>query len=342
MDHILQAFGLHTRDFAITPIKTGYINYTYKLTGIQSFILQRINIAVFKNPALVASNIRLAADYLAKNSPDYFFLANVRTPAGEEMVYDDDGYPWRLYPFINNAITINRADTVDKAYNAARGFGELAARLWHCNVTAFQETIPRFHDLSLRFQQFEESLVRTSQERKQAADEAIAQALKYRPLVQQYEHLIQRGGLALHVFHNDTKINNILFDDLTRQVVSVIDLDTLMPGYFIYDLGDMIRTFVSPVTEEEEDTTRVVFRDDFYRAVVDGYFSAMSIHLEEPQRALAPFAGAMMTYIMALRMLADFLNGNVYYQVQYENQNLVRATNQFALLHAINKVFRLV
>jgi Ser/Thr protein kinase RdoA (MazF antagonist) len=184
-------------------------------------------------------------------------------------------------------------------------------------------------------------LKNTTPVRKAEAADAIQHALHFSYLAKRYNSLISQGGLILRVMHNDTKINNILFDATTRKAVCVIDLDTLMPGYFIYDLGDMIRTFVSPVSEEEKDLTKVTFRESIYKALLEGYQSQMSDTLNEIENTLAPFAGMMMTYIMALRMLADFLNGNVYYHVTYEEQNLVRARNQFRLLQLLESHFNI-
>ncbi len=139
--------------------------------------------------------------------------------------------------------------------------------------------------------------------------------------------------------HNDTKINNILFDAVTRKALCAIDLDTLMPGYFIYDLGDMIRTFVSPVNEEEKDLSKVIFREDIYHALVDGYMSQMKSILKKEETEHIAFGGLMMTYIMAMRMLTDFLNGDVYYHTTSPGQNLVRSSNQFHLLTILDNYF---
>jgi Ser/Thr protein kinase RdoA (MazF antagonist) len=135
--------------------------------------------------------------------------------------------------------------------------------------------------------------------------------------------------------HNDTKVNNILFSSTTQKAACAIDLDTLMPGYFIYDLGDMVRTFVSPVSEEEKDTSKIQFRKNIYDALLRGYLSEMNDVLTNDEKKSIPFSGLMMTYIMALRMLADFLRGNTYYHITYPEQNLVRSRNQLHLLGLI-------
>jgi Ser/Thr protein kinase RdoA (MazF antagonist) len=332
---ILNSFALDIKDYQCDRITTGHINFTYKLTGKRSFILQRINKNIFKHPEVIANNIRLASDHLKKKHPHYLFLASILSQNREEMVYDKEGFPWRLFPYIGETITINNVVTEEEAHNAAWGFGQLAAGLWDCEVDQFRESIPQFHDLMLRFKQFQTALENSKEERKREAKFAIDQAIAQSYLVKQYQDLINSRSLTLHVLHNDTKINNILFDQTTRQAVCVIDLDTLMPGYFIYDLGDMIRTFVSPVSEEEEDLDKVIFRKNIYQSLIDGYFSAMENCLSEKQKLLAPFSGYMMTYIMALRFLADYLNGDVYYQIHYPGQNLVRAKNQLHLLSTL-------
>lgn len=330
---ILKAFGLEPTEYQCDRITSGHINFTYKLTGAKSFILQRINKNVFRRPEVIASNMRFAADYLSENYPDYLFTSSISTASGKEMFYDEEGFPWRLFPYISNTFTVDKVDTEQEALSAATGFGQLTAYLWNIDVTQFHETIPRFHDLALRYDQFTTALEDATEERKKTAQWAIDQCIAQHHLVDQYNSLISSGELTLRVMHNDTKINNILFDRTSRQAVCVIDLDTLMPGYFIYDLGDMIRTFVSPVSEEEKDFTKIVFRAPVYQALTDGYFTSMGSHLTEEQKLLAPFAGYMMTYIMALRFMADYLNGDVYYQTHYAGQNLIRGQNQLHLLN---------
>ena len=141
----------------------------------------------------------------------------------------------------------------------------------------------------------------------------------------------------MRIVHNDTKINNILFDGITGQTICAIDLDTLMPGYFIYDLGDMVRTFVSPVSEEEKNLEKIVFRKNIYDSLMKGYLSQMNDVMSHEEKQAIPFSGLMMTYIMALRFLADYLNGDVYYHTTYPGQNLVRAKNQFRFLEVLSQ-----
>ncbi len=337
IDEVLQRFGLQASDFAINRIGSGHIHETFKLSGMTEYVLQRVNNKVFKDPKTIATNLRIAGAFLKKNFPAYPFLSALQAGDGSDLVVDSEGTPWRLFPFITNTFTIDKVGSADEARSAATEFARLTASLNRIDVTQFKETIPRFHDLHLRFDQFENALAGAQPERRQQAAHVIAGCLSHRHLLERYDDLLKSKGLRLRITHNDTKINNILFDSTTRKACCVIDLDTLMPGYFIYDLGDMVRTFVSPVDEEEKDLSKVEFRKDIYDALVEGYLSQMGPVMSPDEYAAIPFAGKMMTYIMLLRFAADFLNGDVYYHTTYPGQNLVRAENQLCFLEKVEE-----
>lgn len=337
IQQVLNGFGLAFANDQIKPLGNGHINQTYLLDGPVKFVLQRINTKVFTKPEVIASNLKHAAQHLAKHFPEYLFLNATKTKAGEDMMFDEAGYPWRLFPFISNTITLESVSTPAEAYEAARGFAALAKKLDGVAMEKFKPTIERFQDLTWRYQQLQDALANTNDQRKNEAAQAIDQALSFSFLVDEYVDLIQSGKLKARVVHNDTKINNILFDSRSNKAVAVIDLDTLMPGYFIYDLGDMVRTFVSPVSEEENDLTKVAFRFPFYQKLLEGYLSEMGDCLTDAEKDAIPFAGMMMTYIMAIRFLADYLNGDIYYHTEYPGQNLVRASNQLRLLTLIKQ-----
>ena len=332
---VLKQYNISAGDFEISPIGSGYIHQTYLLNGVQKLVLQRVNKKVFKEPDVIASNLEIASTHLARSHPEYLFLTAVPTATGEQMARDDEGFPWRIFPYFENTYTVDKVDSITQAFSAAAEFARLTRYLADVPVQLFKPTIERFHDLTWRFEQFEEALVNGMAERKESAAEVIDSARRYQFLARQYHDLIEGGVLKLRVTHNDTKINNILFDASTDKAVTAIDLDTLMPGYFIYDIGDMIRTFVSPVDEEEADLDKIIVRPEIYSAIVDGYLSQMGDYLSAAEKQQIPFSGMMMTYIMALRMLTDYLNGDVYYKIRYEGQNLRRAKNQFRLLDAL-------
>lgn len=337
---VLQAFGLNPNDLHMERTGSGHINQTFLIKGNQNFILQRINTYVFRQPERIAKNIRLVADYLKIHHPDYLFLSPIQTLDKKEMFTDENGFPWRLFPYIDGSITLNELKQEEEAFQAAAGFGKLTANLNDISMQGFEPTIPQFHNLSWRYKQFQQALAQVGDETKEIAKNAIEKVLHFKFLTDEYQQLIARGCLKERIVHNDTKINNILFSENSGKALCVIDLDTLMQGYFIYDLGDLVRTCVSPVSEEEPDTSKVTLRKSFYDAVIEGYLSEMNSFLSNEEKEAIPFAGMMVTYIMALRFLADFLNGNIYYQIHYPLQNLIRASNQLKLLELLEKNIR--
>jgi Ser/Thr protein kinase RdoA (MazF antagonist) len=335
-ESVLKAFEI-TPSAVVKPIGSGHINQTFLVEDKKKYVLQRININVFKEPEIIATNNRIAADFLDKHHPEYLFLKALADHKGSDLVYASDGYPWRLYPLIENTYTVDVLTKTEEAYEAAVGFARLAKNLNNVDIKLFKPTLDRFQDLGWRYEQFEQALENAKPEVLAQAIEQVEQAKLFHYLVDEYKSLIASGSLKARVTHNDTKINNILFDKNTRKAVCVIDLDTLMPGYFIYDLGDMVRTCVSPVSEEEKDITKIAFRREMYDALVDGYLAEMNDFMSVEEKRAIPFSGKMMTYIMALRFLADFLRGNTYYHITYTDQNLVRARNQLYFLSILCK-----
>lgn len=324
LENILRSFGVEAGNASITPINTGHINKTFKVeAGKDAFILQRINNKVFTRPEIIASNLEYCRQHLSKNHPEYLFISPIKG-----LVYDDEKNPWRLYPYISNTYTIDEAQTVDQAFEAAESFGKFGKVMNGCDISLFKPTIERFHDLELRYQQFLEALANA----KASAPKEVEAAIKFKPIVDRYNSVIASKTLKPGIFHNDTKINNVLFDRTSKKALAVIDLDTVMQGYFIYDLGDLIRTLVSPVSEEERDLDKVIVRKEFYEAVMEGY------QITDEEKPLASFAGEMMTYIMAIRFLADYLRGNTYYHITYPDQNLVRARNQLRLTELLREI----
>jgi Ser/Thr protein kinase RdoA (MazF antagonist) len=322
-------------DAACMPIGNGHINWTYRVEGGAPYVLQRINESIFPRPEEIDANLSLAADYLRHEAPDYLFLAPLPNRSGSRLTRDVAGRSWRLYPYLADTLTIEQADCTDQAFHAAAEFARLARRLSGADPRGFCEPIPRFHDLAWRLEQFEAACAAALPDRLQRAEFEVGLCRQHADLAERLARLIGSGALRRRVFHNDTKLNNVLFAADRRRTVAAIDLDTLMPGYFLFDLGDLVRTVVPPVNEEHRDLEQIVFRADFYAALKEGYLSEMHDVLDAEERTHCDFAGPMMTYIMALRFLADYLRGDTYYRIQYPDQNLVRAQNQLRLLEVL-------
>jgi len=192
-------------------------------------------------------------------------------------------------------------------------------------------TLPGFHDLSLRFQQFETAVKSGNQQRIYESKHLIDFLFSQKNIVDQYKQIKEDPDFKIRVTHHDTKISNVLFDK-NEKCICVIDLDTVMPGYFISDVGDMMRTYLSPATEEETDLSKIIARKDFFDAIVEGYSAGMRDELTKKERGYFLYAGEFIIYMQALRFLTDHLTNDVYYGAKYVGHNFNRAANQIELL----------
>ena len=336
MKEILFHFGLSEENFQVLPFGSGLINETWKVTdkqGDAKYILQKVNQQIFKKPKDIAFNIRLIDNYMKDHFPDYLFVSPVATIAGDELVKSNDGY-YRMFPFIATSHTIDVVEKPQQAYEAARQFGKFTKLLVGLNATKLKITLPDFHNLPLRYQQFEIALLKGNQERIAQSKDLIAAIKQNKRIVDEYE--ICKSEFKLRVTHHDTKISNVLFDE-KENGLCVIDLDTVMPGYFISDVGDIMRTYLCPVSEEEKDFSKIIIRKEFYDAIVTGYSSEMGAELSEVEKKYFHYAGEFMIYMQALRFLTDHLNDDVYYGAKYAGHNFVRAGNQITLLQRLQE-----
>ncbi len=316
---------------------SGLINRTWKVsTADQDFILQQINNTVFKNPEHIANNIRLIAEYLKKHYPKYYFVAPLASIAGHEMVFIENEGFFRLFPFVNHSHSKRIVTNAAEAYEAAAQFARFTRLLKNFDISQLKITIPCFHDLSLRYQQFLSALKNGNKKRYAESEKWISMLIAHSDIVKEYEHIKSSTEFKLRVTHHDTKISNVLFNK-NNKGICVIDLDTIMPGYFISDVGDMMRTYLSPVNEEEKDFNKIEIREDFYHAIVQGYLNEMKKDLTGREKDSFFYAGKFMIYMQALRFLTDYLNDDIYYGAKYEVHNLIRAGNQATLLQRLMK-----
>jgi Ser/Thr protein kinase RdoA (MazF antagonist) len=332
-EEILNAYGFSSYQTKIQQIGSGLINRTFLLIDKsgEKFILQNINTQVFKNPFAIANNIKAVADYLAANYPDYLFPTPVETITGDLMFCHNNEY-WRLLPFVANTTAFETLNDPKQAFEAAKQFGKLSKLLNNFNTSVLKPTIPGFHDLVLRYQQFTSALSETKNELKESAKKEIASALHHHFIVSYYQSYLNRPDFLDRVMHHDTKISNVLLANGDDKGVCVIDLDTLMPGKFISDLGDMMRTYLCAFSENETDMKKIKIRLPYFKATLQGYLSEMGDSLTQTEKELILFAGKYMIYMQALRFLTDYLNGSIYYPIAYPTQNLDRTKNQFKLL----------
>lgn len=334
---ILAEYNLLNDHLTIVPFGEGLINKTWLVKNThEQYILQKINEKVFKQPELIAGNMKMVADYLAKTHPGYLFIKSIKTKNDEEMARASNHDYFRLTLYVSNSHTINTVQNPQQAYEAARKFGEFTKLLAGFNIHKLNITLPDFHNLSLRYQQFTDALKTGNKKRIDLSKQLIAFIMAHENIVDTYQEILKNPQFKLRVTHHDTKISNILFDKNDKGLC-VIDLDTVMPGYFISDVGDMFRTYLSPVNEEEKDFSKIEIREEYFKAIWNGYMSEMEDELSEAEKHHFIYAGKFMIYMQVIRFLTDYFNDDVYYTTQYPDQNFVRAGNQVVLLQNLVK-----
>ncbi len=331
MNSVLEAYGLQSSNIEL--FGSGLINSTWKLTtpAGEHYILQRVNDEIFKHPEHIAHNIKVVSEYLSQHHPQYNFVAPVTAKDGSEMIYLKEKGCFRLFSFIAGSHSKDIAETPGQAYEAATQFGKFTRLLEDFDIGQLKITIPHFHDLELRYDQFLVALKNGNKKRIAASKVLIKVLTDHYDIVTEYAKIKSDPEFKLRVTHHDTKISNVLFHSEDK-AICVIDLDTIMPGYFISDLGDMMRTYLSPMSEDEKDVDKIEVRDEYYRAIVQGYYNEMKDVLTETEKRYFFYAGRFIIYMQALRFLTDHLNNDVYYGVKYPGQNFIRAKNQNVLL----------
>lgn len=335
---IADSFEEIKKAIRIEKLGIGLINATWKIecTG-RSYILQKINDQVFKDPFIIEHNLQRVAHHIKTNYPEYELPLPVKSSEGRELLYEAGIGYFRMFVFWENSVCNTVASNTQQAFEAAKQFGGFARRLNGLDIAELGYPIADFHNLALRYQNFETVLAAASLEKRTIAAELISFLQAHSSIVTQYIYLASSGNMVLRTMHHDTKISNVLFDKEDRGL-AVIDLDTVMPGYFISDLGDMIRTFTCTANEEETDFTKVTIREDFFEAIINGYLSEMKDILTVSEKTLLIYAGEFMIYMQCLRFAADYLDNDRYYGAKYPGHNLNRALNQMKLLQELIKI----
>jgi len=339
---IAQNFDLQGKIVSVSRLGSGHINDTFLVkTDQQSYVIQRINHEVFKNPAAVMENIQLICQHQIKklkkeNQPiDRQVLQIIPTYQNRLYLVDADSNFWRTYLYVPDTLTFNIVENAHQAFQAGKGFGRFQRYLSDLNPYLLHETIPRFHSLAWRYEQLEEAICRDACQRVNEVSNEIDFALLRKNLAKQLTDYVNDGTLLLRVTHNDTKINNILMDSKTEEAVCIVDLDTAMAGSVIYDFGDLMRTSLSLSSEEEKDLSRVKIRIPIFQALVAGYLSEAESFLTEKEKSLLVFGGKIITLMMGIRFLTDYLYGDIYYKTHYSTHNLDRCRTQFQLVRLI-------
>ncbi|MBS5130624.1 MAG: phosphotransferase [Lachnospiraceae bacterium] len=352
LEDAVYAFGFGTNCSYVKPFGEGHINETYAVympeqdgQDVPCYVLQRINTNVFKNPDQVMDNIFGVTEYLRNvirqdgGDLDRETLSYIKTKDGESYFEDDNGQPWRCLHYVPNSVCYQQVERPEQFYQSALSFGHFLKQLGDYPAESLYETIPQFHDTVKRFRDFDDAQRKDVKNRARYCRPEIDFVLKRENDCGVLMQQLGEGLLPLRVTHNDTKLNNILFDADTGKGLCIIDLDTIMPGLAANDFGDSIRFGASTAEEDEKDLEKVHFDINLYEMYVKGYLETAKDVLTPEEIASLPWGARLMTLECGMRFLADFLQGDVYFKIAYPEHNLVRARTQFRLVEEMEEQF---
>lgn len=323
---------------------TGHINDTYALQYEKDcgcchrYILQRINHLVFTRPEQLMSNVELITGHMRNKIEAYGgdvmreTLNIVPTLDGTTFYQDPDGLYWRGYVFIENARTYDVVASADHFHNAGRTFGRFQQMLSDFPVDKLYDTIADFHNTSKRYENFQKAVEENTANRKHLVQSEIDFLMNREQDMHVVVNMLDQGLMPTRVTHNDTKFNNIMIDDATGEGICVIDLDTVMRGSALYDFGDSIRSGTNTGLEDEVDLSKVNFDINLFEVFTRGYMESAGDALTEQEIDLLAFSGKLITMEIGMRFLTDYLNGDIYFKIHREHQNLDRARTQFKMV----------
>ena len=342
---ITESFGLGGRLTGCRANGNGHINSTYLLEfdeggQTRKYTLQKINTNIFKNPDELMRNIIGVTAHIRKKGgmKTLDFL-----PCRDGGYYLNDGENcWRCYRYIDDVTVLGICDSAESFLKTGEAFGKFQNILADYPIDSLYETIPNFHNTPSRFKDFSNAVAADRAGRAAAVKDEIKFFTERQGQTGVLTDLIKSGDLPLRVTHNDTKLNNVLFDKNSGEGVCIIDLDTIMPGLSLYDFGDAIRYGANTAAEDEKDLDRVHFSLEYYRAYREGYLSQAGDSLTEKEKELLPFSARLMTLECGMRFLTDYLNGDVYFATAYPEHNLVRARVHIKLINEMEKQFEMM
>ena len=347
LQHISRQFQIYGEILHAEPCKIGHINETYTATYDQGgtpvrYIHQKINRTVFKQPEALMRNLlrvttHIQAKLEAQGVRDFTrrVLTVVPTRDGQSFYRNGDGECWRTFVFVERAQTFEAVQSPRQACQAGRAFGQFQQFLVDLPGERLTDTIPDFHHAQKRFTVLQQAIENDHCNRAKLARPEIEFAWRQEPWVDVLLKAQAQGEIPERITHNDTHFNNVMLDVETGEALCVVDLDTVMPGLVLYDFGDMVRTTTSPTLEDERDLSKVHAQFDIFKALARGYLDATHTFLTPAERALLAFSGKLITFILGIRFLTDFLVGDTYFRVHRPNHNLDRCRTQFKLVQSI-------
>lgn len=342
---IVSRFQVSGIVFSIKPHGSGHINDSYYLQNLHrdspDYLLQRVNTLIFKNVPALMKNISGVIDHLKKklqkvagSQPDKQVLTLVKTYDKLFYYEDPQGNYWRIYHYLKDTRSYDIIDDTTLAYEGGKAFGRFQAQLTDMDSSLLSETIPDFHNIGKRVADFKQAVLNDPHDRKKE----VAMEIDF--LISRSEDMIALGRDAVEtvtkkrITHNDTKFNNLLLDQ-DNKVQCVVDLDTVMPGFLAYDFGDAIRTLINTAAEDEPDLSAINLNIPLFRAYTRGYLQEASEFIS-PEEIKSLSAGMLLLpYMQSVRFLTDYLNGDIYYKINFPEHNLQRARAQGELLRKL-------
>lgn len=340
MTELLTRFLADGATYTLTPLGEGMINTTFRAVSPsgKSYVLQKVNTSVFPDPQAVMENTVRVTDWMRERYAAEGVDAARRVPTflpaleGGFLTYDSDGGCWRCSEFIEGATAHVVLTDPKLLYQAGRGYGEFQRLNDGFPVGQLHEVLPGFHNTRKRFNDFLAAVNADPVDRVKEAGKEISFLTAREPLADAVLNLIADGTLPIRVTHNDTKLSNVLLDDVTGEATCVIDLDTVMPGTVLYDFGDAIRTGAASAAEDEPKLDRMNFLPAYYEQFRKGFLEGCGDILLPAEKDNLLLGAQVIVYEQALRFLTDFLNGDTYYKTVFPAHNLVRARTQIRLL----------
>ena len=340
--NIASKFNIEGTIKSIEPFGGGHINDTFCIKTEfndqqPQYILQNVNRYVFKDIDGLMSNISIVTKHIRnklklQHVPDYVRRSVELFNTMENKLYeeDDKGLCWRLFNFIEDHVVYDTAPNIEIAYEGARMFGQFLHQLSDLDPGNIVETIPDFHNIKFRLSNLEKSIKEDAVKRASQVQKEIDFVRSRYEIMSVIQNQGEKGLIPFRIVHNDTKINNVLFDKENKGLC-IVDLDTIMPGYVHYDFGDGVRTCANTGEEDDADLKNVSYNLEMYRAFTAGYIDSVSSILTESERSTMAYAALLFPFIMGVRFLTDFIAGDVYYKTGYEDHNKVRAKAQLKL-----------
>ena len=336
----LEAFASVGKVEYCEPYGNGHINDTFLVINESKkrYILQRINHQIFTRPDEIMENICAVTEFIRSKvaavggDAERCTLSVVKTADGESFYKDSIGSYWRLYDFTERTVTKEKVTNIKEFCDCAEAFGNFQQQLSEFDASTLHEAIKDFHNTPVRFANLMKAIEKDPLGRVASVKSEIDFVLAREEFCKTLENARIAGTLPLRVTHNDTKLNNILFDESTDAPVCVIDLDTIMPGYSVNDFGDSIRFGANTAAEDETDLSKVSLDLELYHAYADGFMRGCGGKLTDTEIELLPVGAMMMTLECGIRFLTDYIEGDTYFRISRPSHNLDRCRTQFALV----------